>query len=48
MEMSVKTQIERLQANFAKAFQAVEEMGVTVPDGATSDDLAALIEKISG
>lgn len=41
--MSVQTQIERISNNVQSAFNALKEKGVTVPSGATSDDLSGLI-----
>lgn len=41
--MSVQTQIERISGNIQSAFNALKEKGVTVPSGASSDDLAGLI-----
>lgn len=44
--MSIQSQIDRLTANVAAALEAVAAKGVTVPDNANSDNLAALIAAI--
>lgn len=44
--MSIQSEIARIRDNVAAALTAIEAKGVTVPTGATSDDLAALIEQI--
>lgn len=41
-------QIIRIRENVSAALTAIEAKGVTVPSGATSDDLADLIAQISG
>ena len=45
--MSIQSEIDRISQNVADALDAVEAKGVTVPSGAKSDDLAALISAIS-
>ena len=44
--MSIQSEITRIRDNVAAALTAIESKGVTVPTGATSDDLATLIEQI--
>ena len=41
--MSIQTQINRISGNVGAAFVALAEVGVTVPAGANSDNLAELI-----
>ena len=45
--MSVQSEINRIKGNVTAALAKIAEKGVTVPDGANSDNLAALIEAIS-
>lgn len=44
--MSISSEISRLGGNISDALDAVDDMGGTVPNGATSDDLAAAILSI--
>jgi len=44
--MSIQSEITRLRENVSNALQAISAKGVTVPEGANSDDLAALIGQI--
>ena len=44
--MSIQSEILRIAGNVSDAFDAIEEKGVTVPSGSTSDDLADLIGQI--
>lgn len=44
--MSVQSEITRLSGNVADALDAIEAKGVNVPVGATSDNLASLIQSI--
>lgn len=46
--MSIASEISRISGNITDAFDAIEDKGVTVPTGSTSDDLANLISQISG
>lgn len=46
--MSIASEITRLQTAKAAIIAAIEEKGVTVPSGATYDDMAELIAQISG
>lgn len=46
--MSISSEISRISGNVEDAFEAIEDKGVTVPLGSTSDDLADLISQISG
>lgn len=46
--MSISSEIARISGNVEDAFEAIEDKGVTVPSGSTSDDLADLISQISG
>lgn len=45
--MSIKSQIERIQSNVTASLAAVQNKGVAVPTGSTSDDLPSLISSIS-
>lgn len=45
--MSVQSEINRIKGNVTAALAKIAEKGVTVPDGANSDNLEALIEAIS-
>lgn len=45
--MSIKSEIDRIQRNVALSLIAVRNKGVTLPTGATSDDLPTLISSIS-
>ena len=42
--MSVQSEINRIKGNVTAALAKIAEKGVTVPDGANSDNLEALIE----
>lgn len=44
--MSVQSEINRIKGNVTAALAKIAEKGVTVPDGANSDNLAPLIESI--
>lgn len=44
--MSIETDVSRIKGNITAALAAVANKGVTVPDGSTSDALAALIASI--
>lgn len=44
--MSIQSEITRISGNVSDAFDAIEDKGVTVPVGSTSDDLATLISQI--
>lgn len=44
--MSVQSEITRISSNVTAALAAIADKGVTVPDGATSDDLHDLIVSI--
>ena len=44
--MSIKDEIERIGKNVSDALAATAEMGATVPDGANSNNLGALIRSI--
>lgn len=44
--MSIATEIARLRQNVQDALDAIAAKGVTIPQGATSDDLATLIGQI--
>ena len=44
--MSIATDVSRIKGNITAALAAIANKGVTVPDGSTSDALAALIESI--
>lgn len=44
--MSVQSEINRIKGNVTAALAKIAEKGVTVPDGANSDNLEALIEAI--
>lgn len=44
--MSIRSQIERINTNIQAAFSAIGDKGVVVPSGATSDNLADLIDVI--
>lgn len=46
--MSIQSEINRISGNVSDALDAIEAKGVTVPAGSNSDDLADLIEQISG
>ena len=46
--MSISSEINRISGNVSDALDAIADKGVTVPSGATSDDLADLIAQISG
>lgn len=46
--MSIQSEITRLRSNISAALEAIAAKGVTVPEGANSDDLADLIAQISG
>lgn len=45
--MSIQSEIDRIKGNVTSALAKIAEKGVTVPDGANSDSMAALIEAIS-
>ena len=45
--MSIASQISRISQNLSDSLAAVEDKGVIVPVGSTSDDLAGLIAQIS-
>lgn len=45
--MSIKSEIDRIQRNVALSLIAVQNKGVALPTGATSDDLPTLISSIS-
>lgn len=45
--MSIKSEIDRIQRNVALSLIAVQNKGVALPTGATSDDLPTLINSIS-
>lgn len=44
--MSIATDVSRIKGNITAALAAIADKGVTVPDGSTSDALAALIASI--
>lgn len=44
--MSIQTQIERLKTNVSSAYSVVQEMGGTIPENATSDNLPGAIRSI--
>lgn len=44
--MSIQSEISRISGNVSDALDAIEAKGVTIPTGANSDDLAALIAQI--
>lgn len=44
--MSIQSEIARIRGNVADALAAISAKGVTVPQGANSDDLATLIAAI--
>lgn len=44
--MSIQSEITRISGNVSDALDAIERKGVTIPAGATSDDLADLIDQI--
>ena len=44
--MSIETEINRISANVSGTLSAISEMGGEVPDGATSDDMAAGVRSI--
>lgn len=44
--MSVQSEINRIKGNVTASLAKIAEKGVTVPDGANSDNLAPLIESI--
>lgn len=44
--MSIQSEINRIADNVARAKVMISSKGVTVPSGATSDDLAPLIQQI--
>lgn len=44
--MSIKSEIKRIADNVARAKAVISSKGVTVPSGATSNDLAPLIQQI--
>lgn len=44
--MSIQSEITRLRSNISAALEAIAAKGVTVPEGANSDDLADLIAQI--
>ena len=46
--MSVQSEINRIKGNVTAALAKIAEKGVTVPEGANSDNLAALVEAIEG
>lgn len=46
--MSISSEITRISGNVADALTAIGNKGVTVPQGANSDDLATLIAAITG
>lgn len=46
--MSIQSEINRISGNVSDSLDAVAEKGVTVPQGANSDDLAGLIAIIPG
>lgn len=46
--MSIQSEITRISGNVSDALSAIEAKGVTIPSGASSDDLADLIELITG
>ena len=46
--MSIQSEITRISGNVADALTAIGNKGVTVPQGANSDDLATLIAQIEG
>ena len=45
--MSIQSEITRISGNIADALDAIEEKGVTIPAGSSSDDLADLIGQIT-
>lgn len=45
--MSISSEITRISGNISDALEAIAAKGVTVPNDATSDDLATLISQIS-
>ena len=44
--MSVQSEINRIKGNVTASLAKIAEKGVTVPDGANSDNMAALIDAI--
>lgn len=44
--MSISSEIARLRSNISAALEAIAAKGVTIPEGANSDDLATLIAAI--
>lgn len=46
--MSIQSEINRLSGNITNALVAIASKGVTVPSDSNSDDLATLIDQISG
>ena len=44
--MSIQSEIARLRSNISAALEAIAAKGVTIPEGANSDDLATLIAAI--
>lgn len=46
--MSIQSEITRISGNISDSLAAVEDMGGTVPSGATSNNLAAAIRTIAG
>lgn len=46
--MSIQSEITRISGNITDSLAAVEDMGGTVPSGATSNNLAAAIRTIAG
>ena len=46
--MSIASEISRIRQNVEDSLAAVEDKGVTVPEGSTSDDLPGLIALIQG
>ena len=45
--MSISSEISRIASNVSDALDAIADKGVTIPSGATSDNLATLIGQIS-
>lgn len=45
--MSISSEISRISGNVSDALSAISNKGVTVPQGANSDDLSDLIMQIS-
>ena len=45
--MSIASEVERISANVRNTIDAIEQTGVTVPEGATSDNLPALARALA-